>query len=162
MKDNISISILDSNNAESFINNIYEIRNNYLRGLKDKLDLHIHFDIMDNKFVQNIGTNLEYIKIAKKLDMFSDVHLMVGKPIEDGYIDKSIKYGANRITIHYELDNFEKILDYLSKYDVNIGVAIKPDTGIKDLVKYRNKFDTILIMTVEPGFGRTKIYRKCK
>ena len=109
MKDNIAVSILDAKDIKDFINNLKKIDNN-INELKLKtktLDNIIHFDVMDNKFVPNTGIDLKYIKDAKKLGFYADIHLMVSDPINDGYIEKAIKYGADSITIHYEIENFE-------------------------------------------------------
>lgn len=156
MKKNISISILNVDNVENFLNNIASYLKKINQISNNSFDLAIHFDIMDNKFVPNIGVNLEYIKIAKKLGLYADVHLMVEKPIEDGYIDRAITLGADRISIHYEINNFEKALQYLNTLNVEVGIVVKPDTKVENVEKYIGKFSNLLIMSVEPGFGGQK------
>lgn len=159
MDKKISVSYLDAKNVSEFFSS-----------LKD-LNVWIHVDVMDNKFVKNTGVDMKYIKEAKALGFFVDTHLMVEKPFEDGYINNAISYGTDSITIHYEIDNFEDILDKLnslkkeskektkSKKNANklkIGVAVKPNTDIKVLKKYEEKFDMLLLMSVEPGLGGQK------
>ena len=39
---------------------------------------------------------------------------------------------------------------------VQVGLAIKPATSVESIVRYANFVDTLLIMTVEPGFGGQK------
>jgi len=39
---------------------------------------------------------------------------------------------------------------------VQVGLAIKPATSVESVVKYVSFVDTLLIMTVEPGFGGQK------
>jgi len=128
-------------------------------------DIYIHFDIMDKKFVKPSGVKLEYIKLAKKYSKYADVHLMVSNPKNDNYVDDAINYGANCISIHYEIENFEENLNYLinkkeelkrEKTDLSIGLALKPDTDIRVIEKYKNDIDKILIMSVEPGYGGQK------
>ena len=153
---NISISILDAKDKEEFLEQIIKIKEEVKNIYEDSFDLIIHFDIMDNKFVPNTGINLEYIKLAKKFGMYADVHLMVEKPIQDRYIDKAVEYGADRISIHYEIKEKEKTLEYLNKLNVEVGVVVKPNTDLYELEKYKNKFSNLLIMTVEPGFGGQK------
>ena len=168
MKDNISVSILDVKDVKAFLGDIKKA-NDKINEFKLKtkvLDLNIHFDVMDNKFVQNTGIELKQIKEAKKLNFFSDVHLMVSDPVADGYIDKAIKYGADCITIHYEIESFDSSIKYLLKRkkeikenenrDILIGVALKPNTKIYVLKKYISKIDKVLLMSVEPGFGGQK------
>ena len=165
MKDNIAVSILDAKDIKDFLNNLKNIYNNIneLNVKAKTMDSIIHFDIMDNKFVPNTGIDLKYIKDAKKLDFYADVHLMVSNPINDGYIEKAIKYGADSITIHYEIDNFDETLKYLLKRkkeikqkenkEISIGVALKPKTKNNVLKKFISKIDKVLLMSVEPGFG---------
>lgn len=160
MKRQISISTLNVNNCNKFLNTLQNIKEKIIKIDNNSYEFALHFDIMDNKFVSNTGVSLDSIKLAKKYNMFADVHLMVEKPIEDGYIDKAIKYGANRITIHYEIENFEKTLQYLKKQNIEIGVAIKPSTDIDIISKYKEDIDLLLIMSVEPGYGGQKYIEK--
>jgi len=37
-----------------------------------------------------------------------------------------------------------------------VGLAIKPPTSVESVVKYADFVDTLLVMTVEPGFGGQK------
>lgn len=154
---NISLSILNSNNVPKYLKNmcmIYKSLNEKYSKSQNLFDISAHFDIMDSKFVSQKGISMKYILVAKKLGYYIDVHLMVQKPIEDKYIDDAIKYGADNITIHYEIENFEKVLDYLSKKNISVTIAIKPNTDYKLLLKYKGKFSKILIMSVEPGLGK--------
>ena len=115
MKDNISVSILDVNNKEAYIDNLINIKEkiNDLNIKTGVFDVCIHFDIMDSKFVPNTGINIESISYAKKLGFYIDVHLMVEEPVKEKYVDRAIELGADNITIHYEISNFEKNLNYL-------------------------------------------------
>lgn len=157
---NISVSILDVTNKEEFLKGIIKYNEEIKKISKEAFDLIVHFDVMDNKFVPNTGVELEYIKLAKKLGLYADVHLMVEKPIEDNYIKRAILYGADRISIHYEIDNFEQVLDYLNTLNVDVGIVIKPNTDIKYIEKYKGKFSNLLVMSVEPGFGGQKYIEK--
>lgn len=168
MNKNIAISILDSKNKSDFIDVISKVSkkiNNIKLSSIDFFDVIIHYDVMDNKFVKNIGVDIEDIKIAKKHNLYADVHLMVKYPLEDKYIKKALDYGANSITIHYEIDNFEETLKYLydkkqdlknKDFDLTIGVSIKPNTDVGVLKAYEKYFDKILLMSVEPGLGGQK------
>lgn len=150
MKDNISVSILDVNNKERYIDNLKNIKEkiNDLNIKTGVFDVCIHFDIMDSKFVPNTGINIESICYAKKLGFYIDVHLMVEEPVKEKYVDRAIELGADNITIHYEISNFEKNLNYLidkkrklkekENRDLSIGVALKPKTKV-DILKNINQ-----------------------
>lgn len=168
MKNNISVSILDAKDKIIFLDELKKVQEEILN-LKVKtsiLDMHIHFDVMDKKFVPNEGVDLKYIKDVKKRGFYADIHLMVEKPVDDGYIDESIKLGADNITIHYEIEDFDKNFKYLLKKkkelkekankDLSIGVSLKPKTKINVLKKYVSKIDKVLLMSVEPGKGGQK------
>lgn len=160
---NLSISILNVEDIPNFLTKLKEIENKLpKRKIDNLLDITIHFDVMDNRFVPNTGIDIEKIKVVKEYGYYIDTHLMVEKPIEDDYIDKTLEYGCNDITIHYEIENFENALKYLidKKKKLNgnlkIGVSIKPKTDISVLEKYIKDIDKVLIMSVEPGFGGQK------
>lgn len=168
MKNNISVSILDAQDKIKFLDDLKKVQEEILN-LKIKtsiFDMQIHFDVMDKKFVPNEGVDLKYIKIVKEKGFYADVHLMVANPIEDGYIDEAIILGADNITIHYEIENFDKNLKYLLKKkkelklkenkEFSIGVSLKPNTQIDVLKKYISKIDKVLLMSVEPGKGGQK------
>lgn len=145
---NIAVSFLDSKNVLELFDKI-----------KD-LGVWIHFDVMDNKFVPNSGVDMKYIKTAKNLGLYADVHLMVENPIGDRYVYDAIEYGANSITIHKEIENFDAVLNRLNElkkeHGFKIGVSLKPNTDICVLKDYESMFDQILLMSVEPGFGGQK------
>ncbi len=163
MAKTISISILNVEQLESFLNKVKEVNSRLEKistKIQDLLNINVHFDVMDGKFVSNTGVDLEKIKVVKEFGFFVDVHLMVENPIEDGYIDKAIEYGADNVTIHREIKEFEKALTYLKKKvksikerNITIGVSIKPETNMATLGKYIDVFDLLLVMSVEPGYG---------
>lgn len=168
MRDSISVSILDAKNKLNFLDCLERLKKKFLEfNIKTGIfDMQIHFDVMDSKFVPNTGVELKYIEEAKKRGFYSDVHLMVERPIEDEYIDKAIELGADNITIHYEINNFDNTLNYLLKKkkilkekdnrEFSIGVSLKPSTRIDVLKKYASKIDKLLLMSVEPGKGGQK------
>lgn len=161
----VSISILNVNNLDDFLYSCIQAKK-YLEtniNINNFFDIAIHFDVMDNKFVNNTGVNLDDMKKVVPFGLYVDTHLMVKSPIEDKYIDNAINYGSDNITIHYEIENFDNVLKYLldkkeelkkaSKKDLQIGVSIKPDTDISKIYNILDKVDKILIMSVEPGYG---------
>lgn len=144
----VSVSFLDSKDVLG----VFDI-------IKD-LNVWVHFDVMDNKFVPNTGVDMKYIKTAKNLGMYTDVHLMVENPLGDKYIYTAIENGADSITIHQEIKNFDAVLNRLNQlkkeHNFKIGVSLKPNTDISKLKGYEDKFDLLLLMSVEPGFGGQK------
>lgn len=113
----------------------------------------IHIDVMDGLFVKNLTLGPKACAaINKATDLFLDVHLMIYSPFD--YIEKFIEAGADRITFHFEAtEDVEDTLAYIRKCNVQAGLAFSPDTSPELMVRYIDKCDLILIMTVQPGFG---------
>lgn len=113
----------------------------------------IHIDVMDGLFVKNITLGPKVVAaINKATDLFLDVHLMIYSPFE--YVEQFIEAGADRITFHFEAtEDVEDTLAYIRKCNVQAGLAFCPDTSVELMVRYLDKCDLILIMTVNPGFG---------
>jgi ribulose-phosphate 3-epimerase len=113
----------------------------------------IHIDIMDGLFVKNITLGPKAVaSINKATNLFLDVHLMIYSPFD--YIERFIEAGADRITFHFEAtEDVEDTLEYVRRCNVEVGLAFSPDTSTELMVRYLDKCDLILIMTVQPGFG---------
>ncbi|MHA2246046.1 MAG: ribulose-phosphate 3-epimerase [Candidatus Hodarchaeales archaeon] len=115
----------------------------------------LHIDIMDGIFVPNITIGPNVIKSIRKISKLKfDIHLMIQNPTQK--IDTFIDSGADNITIHVEAekkDNIIKIIDKIHSRGKKAGLSIKPKTPVSSLFPYIKIIDTILCMTVEPGFG---------
>ena len=73
------------------------------------------------------------------------------------YIEDFVKAGADRVTIHTEaVDNVSEVVDMILSYGVKAGISIKPNTEVPQDINLLKKLDSILIMSVEPGFGGQK------
>jgi ribulose-phosphate 3-epimerase len=58
------------------------------------------------------------------------------------------------LSIHQETISDWKYFTGLKKrYNISIGIAVKPETSLKELKPYIKDIDHILIMTVNPGFS---------
>ena len=118
---------------------------------------YFHIDVMDGDFVeQNTVTKMmEYINIIKQISNIPiDVHLMV-KDIEE-FIEYYIPLEPNRITIHYESDKQETLLEQIKKIKENkikVGISVKPNTKIEEVFPLLPFVHMCLVMTVEPGKG---------
>lgn len=116
---------------------------------------YIHLDIMDGKFVPNTFiTKEELPKVIESCNKKLDIHLMVENPIE--YINICKNYDISYITIHYELDNFLDLVNYIKKLGFKVGAAIKPETNIEKIYNYLDLLDYVLIMSVNPGYSGQK------
>ena len=116
----------------------------------------VHVDVMDGAFVPNITIGVPVVKsIRKHTDMFLDVHLMIDKPVR--YVAAFCKAGADMLSIHLEADHPTRIAEALRIMEdngVKKAVALRPITSPEAVLPYIEKLDMVLVMTVEPGFGR--------
>lgn len=111
----------------------------------------IHIDIMDGKFVDNkTWTTSEIIKLTKYSNLPLDVHLMVNNPSK--YIEDYAMLNTNNITFHYEaVKDVNKVINEIKDYGLKVGIAVNPDTDVKNIYDYLSDIDIVLIMSVYPG-----------
>ncbi len=137
----ISTSFLSSKNIPKDLIKLNETNTDY-----------IHVDVMDGKFVKNKTMPFKEMKnIYRYTSKRLDVHLMVNNPKK--YIKEYASLNTEYITFHIETEDVLKNLELIKKYGIKCGLAIKPNTEIKELVPYLPLLDMILIMSVEPGEG---------
>ena len=132
---------------------------------------YFHIDVMDGEFVENntVDKMNKYSNILKQITTLPlDVHLMV-EDVET-YVKLYTTLEPNIITFHYEaVKDKEKICDIIKLIRDNncqVGMAIKPETSIKDIYEFLPYLNLVLVMTVEPGKGGqtiiTETIRKIK
>lgn len=120
----------------------------------------IHFDVMDGVFVPNISFGFPILKAVRKhTDKFIDVHLMMVNP--EKYIETFKNAGADGISVHWEGNiHILSILNEIRNQGMKAGLVLNPATPIpvaKDII---HSIDTLLIMSVNPGFGGQKFIEK--
>ncbi len=116
----------------------------------------LHIDIMDGHFVKNLTLGPRAAEaIRRSCNLFLEVHLMMYNPFD--YVEAFAKAGANLITFHLEAtEDIDETIDFIRKCNMQVGLAICPETSATLLLKYLEKVDLILAMTVNPGFGGQK------
>ena len=114
----------------------------------------LHVDVMDYHFVPNLTLGLPVVQAIQKVSPVPlDCHLMIEAPERwaPGYAEA----GARNVTVHAEActgDPREVARDLRAAGSL-AGLALKPGTGIDEYLEILRDFDTLLVMTVEPGFG---------
>lgn len=122
---------------------------------------YIHIDVMDGLCVPSISFGFPIIESIRGLtNRFFDVHLMVVDP--ERYIERFADAGADGITIHVEAckcisETLKKIKDLGKK----AGISLHPGTPATAVFPYLDQVDTVLVMTVNTGFGGQKYIESC-
>jgi ribulose-phosphate 3-epimerase len=116
----------------------------------------IHVDVMDGHFVPNISLGIPVVASLRKATRLPlDVHLMIEQP--ELYIADFIRAGGNRILVHQEATvHLDRALAMIRELGAEAGAAINPATPVGMLTEVLDKVDTVLVMTVNPGFGGQK------
>ncbi|HEY4948875.1 MAG TPA: ribulose-phosphate 3-epimerase [Candidatus Acidoferrales bacterium] len=116
----------------------------------------IHVDVMDGHFVPNISLGIPVVASLRKATRLPlDVHLMIEQP--ELYIEDFIRAGGNRILVHQEATvHLDRALAMIRELGAEAGAAINPATPVGMLTEVLDKVDTVLVMTVNPGFGGQK------
>lgn len=116
----------------------------------------IHVDVMDNHFVPNLTLGLPVVKsLLKVTDIPIDCHLMIEDP--DRWAIGYAEAGAYNVTVHVEAANDPvKLAKDLRAAGSKAGLSIKPGTPLEPYVEVLKHYDTLLVMSVEPGFGGQK------
>ncbi|MBR6504301.1 MAG: ribulose-phosphate 3-epimerase [Clostridia bacterium] len=152
----ISTSLLSVKN-ENALATIYELE-------LAKTD-YFHIDVMDGKFVEKDTRKemLEYATIIKNVSNIPlDVHLMV-KDIKENVLDY-VGIEPNIITFHLEANNTKEdtmnLIKYIKESNIKVGISIKPNTDIEEVLEFLPYINLLLVMTVEPGKGGQKLIQE--
>src|SRR6195952_871832 len=108
---------------------------------------------MDNHFVPNLTLGLPVVKsLLAATDLPLDCHLMITDP--DRWAVAYAEAGAYNVTVHAEAvaDPITMAVE-LRAAGAKAGLSLKPGTDLDDWIEVLPHYDTLLVMTVEPGFG---------
>ena len=112
-----------------------------------------HLDVMDGHFVPNLTMGPDLISAVRRCTTKRlEVHLMIERP--DRYADKFLKAGSDLIFIHAEvLVDLNRTISTIRDSGALFGIAINPGTPLEKVEKWIEKSDTVLLMSVHPGFS---------
>jgi ribulose-phosphate 3-epimerase len=110
----------------------------------------IQIDIMDGLFVPSKSiTASEIANLTIKTNW--EVHLMVKHPLSQ--LSSFKKAGAGRVIFHYECSDLPvEVISEARNNGLKIGMAICPETPVNAYFKLSEKVDSLLFLTVNPGF----------
>jgi ribulose-phosphate 3-epimerase len=116
----------------------------------------IHVDVMDGRFVPNITIGIPVVEALRKTTRLPlDVHLMIDRP--EQYVEEFVRAGASRVLVHEEATaHLDRALALIREAGAEAGAVINPATPVVMLTEVLDKLDTVLVMSVNPGFGGQK------
>ena len=113
----------------------------------------LHLDIMDGHFVPNLTFGPDAVAAVRRaVEMPLNVHLMLTHP--DRFVKRFVDAGADAISIHVEAaSDVNATLTAIRTRGLLAGLVLKPATPADALRPFLGRFDFVLCMTVEPGYG---------
>ena len=113
----------------------------------------LQVDVMDAHFVPNLTLGLPVVEsLLKATDIPLDCHLMIEDP--DRWAPGYAEAGAHNVTFHAEAtQNPVSVARDIRAAGAKAGLSVKPGTPLQPYLEILRSFDTLLVMSVEPGFG---------
>jgi len=112
----------------------------------------VQIDITDGKFVPTETViNLEDLRyFTEKANV--EFHLMINRP--EKVIGEWARLGPKRIIVHIEaIEDMNELLNVCREKDVELGLALNPETPNVMIEPWINAVDLILFLGVHPGQG---------
>ncbi len=111
----------------------------------------LHLDIVDGKFAKNKTFQFPF-RLSSNFNY--NVHLMVKD--QQKWVDKLInRKNVKLMLLHPEVLKDCDLVNLINKIKFagkNVGLALKPETKINDIKDFLKLVDSVLILTVHPGF----------
>ncbi len=117
---------------------------------------YFHLDIMDGHFVPNISFGPWVAKQMRTItNLPLDAHLMITNPRE--YIPKFIDAGVELIYPHMEASfDVYRTVQMIIDHGARAGITLNPATPVHTVEGVIDLIDSVLLMSVCPGFGGQK------
>jgi ribulose-phosphate 3-epimerase len=114
----------------------------------------IHVDVMDGHFVPNISMGAAVVQSLRRITRMSLVtHMMISDP--DFFLEEFVDAGSDSFLVHWEgNNNLHRTVLRIKALGKGAGVVINPATPAAVLEEILPDVDQVLVMTVDPGFGR--------
>ncbi len=114
---------------------------------------YLHWDVMDAHFVPNLTFGPPVVNaLRRRLDVPFEIHLMIDHPAE--YAPQFDVRSGDTILFHIEAtDSPSATMDAIARTGAEVGVSLRPRTPLEAVLPLLDRVSTVLVMSVEPGFG---------
>ena len=115
----------------------------------------IQVDIVDNKFARNLTVGPKEVAAFRTLKKL-EIQLMVDfiEDWVDPFVEIASRANIKRIIVPYETARDPiGIVNHVRRHGIQIGFSINPDTPASRLQHVIDKADTVLLLSVYPGFS---------
>jgi ribulose-phosphate 3-epimerase len=114
----------------------------------------VQVDIMDGRFVPSSSIACKDI-VAANPKLHWEAHLMVRQPEEQ--LHCFAMAGAEKIVFHFEATSSPlRIITMIRHLGVKVGLAVNPETPLNTTLSLADSVDSVLFLTVHPGFYGAK------
>jgi ribulose-phosphate 3-epimerase len=113
----------------------------------------LHLDVMDGHFVPNLTYGLTIVDAVRRYTALPiEAHLMISNPGD--FLAAYHQAGADHLTFHIEaVDDPRPLLEDIHRMEAGAGLALNPPTPISAIEPFLDACDSVLVMSVMPGFG---------
>jgi ribulose-phosphate 3-epimerase len=114
----------------------------------------IHVDVMDGHFVPNFSMGAPIVQSLRRITRMALVtHMMISDP--DFFLEEFADAGSDSFLVHWEgNNNLHRTVRRIKALGKGAGAVINPATPAAVLEEILPDVDQVLVMTVDPGFGR--------
>jgi len=115
---------------------------------------YVQFDIMDGEFVPSRSITWEHLN-GLPIKLSWEVHLMVRHP--EDYLEDFLKAKTKKVIFHYEATTSPReVISLARNLGLEVGLAVNPETPVLDILPLADDVDSVLFMSVNPGFYGAK------
>jgi len=110
----------------------------------------VQIDVMDGKFVPSMSISPDDLE-GLKSPLRCEAHIMADDPLN--WVIPFKDFGAQRIVFHFEIKKDKnEVIRNIRETGLKAGLAVNPNTKIEEFSSFVDKVDSILFMSVVPGF----------
>lgn len=121
----------------------------------------VHVDVMDGQLVPNLSMGPEVLravrKVADEVGAHVGAHLMIVQP--ERFLERFVEAGAHAVAVHLENSpQLTRTLERIVELGAEACVAINPATPLVLLEEVLDYVSSVLVMSVDPGFGGQRFH----